>query len=116
MYEHMRNLYYGPSRDYCAWITARCAHCQTQKIQKGKGPVKPILSEYPGQRIVLDLMDFRVSAKVICLALFLSHVLLPNSVIKYPLYNEWIWYSFWAISAKWLKIDILVITPDFSSV
>jgi hypothetical protein len=77
MYEHMRNLYYGPSRDDCAWITARCAHCQTQKIQKGKGPVKPILSEYPGQRMVLDLMDFRVSAKVICLALFLSHVLYP---------------------------------------
>ncbi len=75
MYKHMRNLYYGPSYDDYAWITSLCAHCHTQKIQKGKGLEEPILSKNPGQRIVLDVIDFRVSAKVICLAPFLSYEL-----------------------------------------
>jgi hypothetical protein len=60
-FEHTRRLWHGPSRDDHAWISAHCAHCNKEKAQKNNTGVIPIQSHYPGQRMVLDLMDFRVS-------------------------------------------------------
>jgi hypothetical protein len=61
MFEHARKIWYGLSRDDYAWISARCAHCNKEKVQKNNKGVIPIQSYYPGERMVLDLMDFRVS-------------------------------------------------------
>ncbi|KAH8747147.1 hypothetical protein F5882DRAFT_387221 [Hyaloscypha sp. PMI_1271] len=63
IFEHARRIWYGLSRDDYAWISAHCAHCNKEKAQKnGKGVITPIQSHYPGERMVLDLMDFRVRA------------------------------------------------------
>ncbi|KAH8742651.1 hypothetical protein F5882DRAFT_472093 [Hyaloscypha sp. PMI_1271] len=59
-FEHARRIWYGPSRDDHAWISARCAHCNKEKTQKNSKGVTPIQSHYPGERMVLDLMDFRI--------------------------------------------------------
>jgi hypothetical protein len=61
VFEHARKIWHGPSRDDHAWISARCAHCNKEKAQKNAKGVIPIQSHYPGERMVLDLMDFRVS-------------------------------------------------------
>jgi len=60
-FEYARRIWYGPSRNDHAWISARCAHCNKEKAQKNTKGVTPIQSHYPGERMVLDLMDFRVS-------------------------------------------------------
>jgi hypothetical protein len=78
-FETARKLYHGPSRDDHAWISARCKHCNKEKVQKKKATYTPITSRYPGQRMVLDLMDFRVSSSKSCaLLLFILPLLWPN--------------------------------------
>jgi len=61
MFEHARKIWHSPSRDDHTWISARCAHCNKEKAQKNTKGVIPIQSHYPSERMVLDLMDFRVS-------------------------------------------------------
>jgi hypothetical protein len=62
VFEHVRRIWHGPSRDDDAWISAHCAYCNKEKTQKNsKGVITPIQSHYPSERMVLDLMDFRVS-------------------------------------------------------
>jgi hypothetical protein len=61
IFEHVRRIWHGLSRDDHAWISARCTHCNKEKAQKNPKGITPIQSHYPGERMVLDLMDFRVS-------------------------------------------------------
>ena len=62
VFEHARRIWHGPSRDDHAQISARCAYYDKEKTQKNsKAVIIPIQSHYPGERMVLDLMDFRVS-------------------------------------------------------
>jgi hypothetical protein len=61
VFEHTRKIWHGPSRDDYTWISARCAHYNKEKAQKNAKGVIPIQSHYPSERMVLDLMDFRVS-------------------------------------------------------
>jgi hypothetical protein len=61
MFEHARRIWHSPSRDDYAWISAHCAHYNKEKSQRNAKGITPIQSHYPGERMVLDLMDFRVS-------------------------------------------------------
>jgi hypothetical protein len=61
IFEYIRRLWYGPSRNNHAWISAHYTYCNKEKAQKNNTGVIPIQSHYPGQYIVLDLMDFRIS-------------------------------------------------------
>jgi hypothetical protein len=61
IFEYARRIWYSPSRNDYAWISARCAYCNKEKAQKNPIGIIPIQSYYPGERIVLDLIDFRVS-------------------------------------------------------
>ena len=60
-FEHARHIWHGLSRNGHAWISARCTHCNKEKAQKNPKGITPIQSHYPGERMVLDLMDFRIS-------------------------------------------------------
>jgi hypothetical protein len=60
-FEYIRRIWYGPSRNDHAWISARCTYCNKEKAQKNPKGIIPIQSHYPGERMVLDLMDFRIS-------------------------------------------------------
>src|SRR5882757_7239920 len=60
-FEYARRIWHGLSRNDHAWISARCTHCNKEKAQKNPKGITPIQSHYPGERMVLDLMDFRIS-------------------------------------------------------
>jgi hypothetical protein len=52
---------FGIPRDLVKLVIENYKHCQEQSNQKDKGAIKPIKSFCPGEQMVLDLMDFRVS-------------------------------------------------------
>jgi hypothetical protein len=60
-FEYTRRLWYSLSRNDYAWISAHYTYCNKEKAQKNNTGVIPIQSHYPGQCMVLDLMDFRIS-------------------------------------------------------
>jgi transposase InsO family protein len=60
-YERLNTLYFGITRADVKWVLDRCRYCNIETTQKEKKGVKPIVSEAAGQRLVVDLMDFRAA-------------------------------------------------------
>jgi hypothetical protein len=60
-YQTLQGLYFGISRANVKWTIDRCKHCTQNKAQQNIAGVTPIISHCPSERMVLDLMDFRVS-------------------------------------------------------
>ncbi|PQE07320.1 Ribonuclease H-like domain protein [Rutstroemia sp. NJR-2017a WRK4] len=60
-YEKLTTLYYRITRDDVKWVLDRYRHYNKEATQKEKAKVRPILSQAPRERIVLDLIDFRTT-------------------------------------------------------
>jgi hypothetical protein len=61
IFEYIRRIWHSLSRNNYTWISARYTYYNKEKAQKNPQGIIPIQSHYPGKRIVLDLMDFRIS-------------------------------------------------------
>jgi hypothetical protein len=61
IFKYIRCIWHSLFRNDHAWISACYTYCNKEKAQKNPKGIIPIQSHYPGERIVLDLMDFRIS-------------------------------------------------------
>ncbi|KAM3066491.1 KRAB-A domain-containing protein 2 [Clarireedia jacksonii] len=62
MHFEAKKTYEKLNRDNVERIVARCRHRNMHTEQRGERGIKPIISRQPGERLTLDLMDFRADA------------------------------------------------------
>lgn len=58
-YKAIQNGYYGIVRDDVSWLLMRCRTCMVNRVNRSRGVLEPIVSNFTLERVQIDLVDMR---------------------------------------------------------